>query len=372
METVISVNLNGNAYQVDESGHKALADYLARAGAALANNPDKAEILRDLEQAIADKAGAYLSASKTVLSAAEIGTILQEMGPVEGEGGEEASTEAPRAGEPGKKRLFRLRDDAMIAGICSGLAAYFSLDVTIIRILMVLGVFLTAGWLILAYVIAMFIIPSAHTSEEWAQAHGLAFNAQGVVDEAKRRYAEFQAEGGVRSHWRARRREWRAWRRRMNREWRHDVHGWTGAPPATPAQPVGYVTRVFAGLIAFIFAILGAALTIAFIIAVFTLATTGALLGWAPPASMPLWLAIIILCIVFAVISTPVRAIRRASYAALNGRATHGHGDGFAGIVFVALIVWLLWLFVPASHDWFEAIPDALRSFANMFRLNAN
>ena len=53
----------------------------------------------DLEQAIADKCANYMSAHKQVVTGAEMATILEEMGPVDGAEGEgEARAEAePRA-----------------------------------------------------------------------------------------------------------------------------------------------------------------------------------------------------------------------------------------------------------------------------------
>ena len=55
MRKVTTINLNNNAYQIDEDGYEALRAYLDTAARALANNPDREEILSDLEQAIADK-----------------------------------------------------------------------------------------------------------------------------------------------------------------------------------------------------------------------------------------------------------------------------------------------------------------------------
>ena len=40
MQKVITINLNGNAYQLDETGYEALRAYLDQAGARLAGNPD--------------------------------------------------------------------------------------------------------------------------------------------------------------------------------------------------------------------------------------------------------------------------------------------------------------------------------------------
>ena len=82
MQKVVTINLNGRAYQLDENGYDALRAYLDRADAQLKDNPDRAEIIADLEQAIADKCRRYFTATKTVVEAGEIATVLEEMGPV--------------------------------------------------------------------------------------------------------------------------------------------------------------------------------------------------------------------------------------------------------------------------------------------------
>src|SRR4030095_4052904 len=81
MQKVISINLNGNAYQLDERGYEVLLAYLEHAGRQLAGNPDRAEIVADLEQAIADKCVRVLGAHKSVVTAAEVDQIIKEMGP---------------------------------------------------------------------------------------------------------------------------------------------------------------------------------------------------------------------------------------------------------------------------------------------------
>jgi len=55
MQKVTSVNLNGNAYQLEEDAYEALQTYLEQARKKLADNPDKVEIMQDFAQAIAEK-----------------------------------------------------------------------------------------------------------------------------------------------------------------------------------------------------------------------------------------------------------------------------------------------------------------------------
>src|SRR5438045_1753156 len=87
MNKVITINLNGNAYPIEERGYETLLGYLDAANAQLKENPDRAEIISDLEQAIAEKCRNFLNPRKTVVTAVEIEQIIKEMGPVEGDAG---------------------------------------------------------------------------------------------------------------------------------------------------------------------------------------------------------------------------------------------------------------------------------------------
>jgi phage shock protein PspC (stress-responsive transcriptional regulator) len=56
------------------------------------------------------------------------------------------------------KRLYRSRENRMIAGICGGLGEYFEIDPTFIRLLWILAIFVMGGG-ILAYFIAWIVVP---------------------------------------------------------------------------------------------------------------------------------------------------------------------------------------------------------------------
>jgi phage shock protein PspC (stress-responsive transcriptional regulator) len=59
------------------------------------------------------------------------------------------------------KKLYRSRTDRKIAGVCGGLAEYFNIDPTVVRIIFV--VLLLPGWLpgFLPYVILWLVVPEA-------------------------------------------------------------------------------------------------------------------------------------------------------------------------------------------------------------------
>jgi phage shock protein C len=58
----------------------------------------------------------------------------------------------------GRQKLMRSRSDRKIAGVCSGFAEYFDIDVTVVRVVWLI-VALFGGGGILAYIIAWIVIP---------------------------------------------------------------------------------------------------------------------------------------------------------------------------------------------------------------------
>lgn len=57
-----------------------------------------------------------------------------------------------------EKRLYRSRSQRMLAGVCGGIAEYFKIDPTLVRLGWVIFCF-AAGSGIIAYIIAAIIIP---------------------------------------------------------------------------------------------------------------------------------------------------------------------------------------------------------------------
>jgi len=56
------------------------------------------------------------------------------------------------------KRLYRSKNNKIIAGVCSGIAEYFNIDPTIVKLLWLL-LALSGGAGVIAYIIAWVIIP---------------------------------------------------------------------------------------------------------------------------------------------------------------------------------------------------------------------
>ena len=59
--------------------------------------------------------------------------------------------------EESPKKLYRSRADRRIGGVCGGLANYFNIDATLVRLLFLLGL-LFVGGTFFAYIILMIVI----------------------------------------------------------------------------------------------------------------------------------------------------------------------------------------------------------------------
>jgi phage shock protein C len=79
-------------------------------------------------------------------------------------GAKQAETPGPAAppANADRKRLVRSTNDRKIAGVCAGLADYFDMDPTIVRVLWLLAT-LVPGPNIIAYVILWIAVPEGPT-----------------------------------------------------------------------------------------------------------------------------------------------------------------------------------------------------------------
>jgi phage shock protein PspC (stress-responsive transcriptional regulator) len=366
MRRVITISLNGNAYQLEDDAHAVLASYLDDAVRALATNPDREEILADLEQAVADKCARFLSPHKTVLLKRELEQVVAEMGPVDGAPaatpGEPAPAAEAKPAQDASRRLYQISEGAIVSGVCNGIAAYLGVDVTLVRVIFVLLVFLTGGVAIFAYLVLMFVVPYAQTSEEHAAARGLPFNARALVERAKQQAAHFangapwRSRAEWRREWRRSRAEWRAHWRQTREEWRRSRAGLPPArgPARVPRAP--YAAHVVTGLILALLGIVLAAFVIGWLAVLVSLVATGAVFGWAIPHHAPLWVALVILLLAYPLVAWPIRAIRHGLYH--DAATFHGPSlaawDGVVGIALIALLIWYGYHHVAAVQDFMD------------------
>ena len=166
MQTVIQISLSGHAtaFSLDEDAYNALRAYLDRAWARLKRDPDRDEIVRDLEQSIGDRLANLLQAQSRVVSRKEVDAILDQVGAVAADNAEAAAS----AAQPERpRRLCRIEEGKWFFGVCQGLAAYSSIAVEWVRAIFVIVSVFTGGIPILIYLILMFALPVVRTYDEY-------------------------------------------------------------------------------------------------------------------------------------------------------------------------------------------------------------
>jgi phage shock protein C len=158
MDKTIVIGLSGRTerFRLDEDAYDRLEGYLDRAATRLQDDPDRAEVLGDLERSLGDKLAAILGSDDRLITAADIDRVVEEIGSVET--GREP-TPGPIDTRPRPRRLQRVREGQQIAGVCTGLSVYADLDVAWVRTLFVLATIFTAGAFALVYIALAFILP---------------------------------------------------------------------------------------------------------------------------------------------------------------------------------------------------------------------
>ena len=385
MNKVITINLNGVAYQLEEGGFDALRAYLDHATRRLEGNPDQDEIISDIEQAIADKFRALLGAHKTVVSTKEVTAVIAEMGPVEGNAGGDAAQPADDRSKAaagaasseaggGVRKLYRIYPEgAMLSGVCNGLGAHFGLDPTLFRIAFVLLAFLwTIG--IWAYVVMVLLIPLAKTPSEKAAASGMAATAQEFIKRARDGYYQGMKSfhnGESRRAWKRKfKQEMRGWKYDFRREMHANTHHWQQPWSQNWAQhPPSIFGMVF---IAPVLSLLLFALVLVLVYALYSLVTAGQIFGVALPAGMPLWAGILLVVVAYHFVAWPLKSVRRACYYPSPQHACGGIFGELIGLLIglfcLGFGIWMLDRHVPEFHEWLVQLPALLQRLAETIK----
>lgn len=380
MNKVVTIHLNGVAHQLEEAGYDALRAYLESAGQQLAGNPDKDEIISDIEQSISDKFRSLTNVHRNVVLAKDVADVIAAMGPVDdgsnetSKGDASASSTKSREGSsekadamPPPKRLYRIQEGAMISGVCNGIGAYFGIDPTLIRIVWVVLAFVTFGVVAAAYLAFVFLVPEARTDSERATAHGAPATAQEFINRARAGYYDAAKKFGDRET----RREWKRKFHREMHQWRRSfktqmrTQQWQHWQAQSMAAPGVWFTVTLLTL-------LSIALTVLWLFALLSLLLKGAVFGFTLPAGVPIWVAILLLCILFQCIASPIRMSRHAFYHGGHSPPCFGGPGGLigtlSGLAFLALGLWLVDLYVPHAHEFFVQIPPTLEKLALQLR----
>jgi phage shock protein PspC (stress-responsive transcriptional regulator) len=376
MNKVITINLGGNAYQLEEGGYDALRAYLENAAARLKGNPDRDEIVSDIERAIAEKFRALLGSQKTVVETKEVAAVVAEMGPIEADpdkaadpapnsaSGPSATKEERAAGSSRTpRRLYRIHEGAMLAGVCNGIGGYLNIDPTFIRLAFV---FLTLLWGtgLLVYVVIAIVVPEACSPEEKAAASGLPSTAQEFIRRAKAGY--YEAFKGFPD-----RKARREWKRRFNQQmcgsadqWRQNWHNYWAEQAATHPG-IGFALPLLS--------LLQGAATIMWMCATISLLATGAVFGIALPPAVPVWAGALILFVAYGIMAAPLKLARRACYWGVGRPRWAGSSiflaDAVVWAAIAAAVLWLATHYYPELREAVRTLPAQVHQATNDIQL---
>ena len=123
-------------------------------------------VLEDVESRIADLFLEELSSPMQVVTADMARRAMARIGRPEDFGDRKTTYNANKSNN--KQPLTRSRKDRMIAGVCSGLARYFGVDVSMVRVIAILALIVgTAGFWI--YIILVICLPNDDEATRYQQ-----------------------------------------------------------------------------------------------------------------------------------------------------------------------------------------------------------
>lgn len=177
MKKVINITIAGFVFAVEDDAYEKLDDYLDSIKKHFAKDKDGEEIVKDIELSIAEKFLARKNKDMAVM-VKDVEKVIDQMGTLkdfkkideEDEEAEEAAVDEEKEKEPVRK-LYRDPDDVLIAGVASGIGAYFGVETVIVRVIFFLLIFFW-GLAIPLYIILWVLMPVANTTAQKLQMRG--------------------------------------------------------------------------------------------------------------------------------------------------------------------------------------------------------
>ena len=174
MKKTLTVNLNNIVFHIDDDAYDMLQTYLHEIADHFEADDEKKEIMADIEARIAELFTEKLQKSKNVINLIDVQEIIEIMGKPSQYTSEEEQPEAQKTEKKQQKtrRFYRDPENAILGGIAGGIAAYFGWDVTLVRILLVVSVFVGMGFIIPVYIVVWFVAPQAITASQRLEMQG--------------------------------------------------------------------------------------------------------------------------------------------------------------------------------------------------------
>ncbi len=203
MKKTFSINLNGLLFNIDEDAFEKLNTYLKTLKQHFKSTKGGEDIVNDIEARCAELLKERTKELQKIISISDVESIIETLGQPYEMDEEKESKHFQKEKKPFQKRIFRDPDNQMIAGVSSGLAAYFSIDPLIVRLLFALSI-LIGGAGIIVYIALWVLTPFANTTAEKLEMegeridiHSIEKKVKGELNLLKDKLEGFTTEAGV-------------------------------------------------------------------------------------------------------------------------------------------------------------------------------
>ena len=137
MKITVSINIGGIAFHIDEDAYTELKIYLRSLERHFAKEESSAEIMSDIESRVAELLKARISDFKQVVTLKDVQEVINILGTPEDIGSEDSGGPI-REYQGLYHRMYRDPDNRIIAGVCSGVAAYWRIDPWLVRVIFII------------------------------------------------------------------------------------------------------------------------------------------------------------------------------------------------------------------------------------------
>jgi phage shock protein PspC (stress-responsive transcriptional regulator) len=189
MKKMVSINLAGRLFHINEEAYHMLRSYLDAVAEKLPGE-EREEILQEIELRVAELLAGMITEKRQVIELEQVKEVIQTLGdPEEFEesAGDKQKTEHSHMRY--NKRLYRDPDNRVLGGVCGGLGAYFNIDPVLFRFLFII-VFLVFGAGLIVYLILWLITPEAVTMAQKMEMKGQAFTFDDFKKKARWEYED--------------------------------------------------------------------------------------------------------------------------------------------------------------------------------------
>jgi phage shock protein PspC (stress-responsive transcriptional regulator) len=187
MKITVSINIGGTAFHIDEDAYSALKLYLRNLELSFAKEDSVSEIMADIETRVAELLRARLSDYKQVVTITDVNEVIEILGTPEDIGDESGWNAQEKISSPRYHRMYRDPDRRVIAGVCSGVAAYWHMDPWITRVIFII-ISLPGGLGILIYAVLWIVLPEARTTAQKIEMRGDPVNIHNIKDSVKEEF----------------------------------------------------------------------------------------------------------------------------------------------------------------------------------------